>query len=73
MVVDAVIWGCRHPMRDVADTSLKILKNFMDRVPVSPMVFAQPFLNKFFLDILRHLFSIVTDTTHYSGGSAGSL
>lgn len=67
MVVDAIIWGCRHPMRDVADTALKILKNFVDRLPVSPSVFAQPFLAKFFLDILRHLFSIVTDTTHYSG------
>lgn len=67
MVVDAVIWGCKHPMRDVADTALKILRNLMERLAVSPAVFAQPFFASFFLDILRHLFSIVTDTTHYSG------
>ena len=24
LVVDAVVWGIKHPMRDVADTSLKV-------------------------------------------------
>lgn len=36
MVIDAVVWGFKHPMRDVADTALKTLKQLLEGVQAQP-------------------------------------
>lgn len=36
MVVDAVVWGFKHPMRDVADTALKTLKQLLEGAQATP-------------------------------------
>ena len=65
-VVDAIVWAFKHPIRHVAETGLKIMKQLLDKVVQAPD-FAQNFFAKFFLSILQHMFAVVTDSTHFSG------
>jgi len=65
MVIDAVVWAFKHPIRPVAETGLRIMKTMLDKVVLEPE-FAQNFFGRFYLSILQHLFSVATDNTHYS-------
>eukprot|EP00051_Salpingoeca_urceolata_P013954 m.176775 g.176775 ORF g.176775 m.176775 type:complete len:1074 (+) comp17952_c4_seq1:181-3402(+) len=73
MVVDAIVWGFKHPMRNVADTSLKIMKDLLDNITHTPPEFSQPFYSKFYLQLLQHVFSVVTDSTLHSGLNLHSI
>ena len=53
-------------MRNVADTGLDILYVLLQNV-ASEEVAAQSFYQTFFTDILQHIFSIVTDSSHTAG------
>eukprot|EP00730_Choanoeca_flexa_P018270 TRINITY_DN8877_c0_g1_i1.p1 TRINITY_DN8877_c0_g1~~TRINITY_DN8877_c0_g1_i1.p1 ORF type:complete len:1093 (+),score=360.10 TRINITY_DN8877_c0_g1_i1:50-3280(+) len=66
MVIDAIVWGFQHPMRNVADTSLRIMKELLEKLQRDPNM-AQQFYSTFYTDILQHLFSVATDSAHLSG------
>ena len=53
-------------MRNVADTGLDILYVLLQNVAGEEAA-AQSFYQTFFTDILQHIFSIVTDSSHTAG------
>lgn len=65
MVVQAIIWGFQHPIRNIAETSLRILLELLSKVAESGD-FAQTFYGTFFLTIMEAVLVVVTDSLHYS-------
>ncbi|KZC10900.1 PREDICTED: exportin-1 [Dufourea novaeangliae] len=65
LVLDSIIWAFKHTMRNVADTGLQILYQLLQNVENEPA--AQSFYRTYFTDILQHIFSVVTDTSHIAG------
>jgi exportin-1 len=53
-------------MRNVADTGLQILYQLLQNISANEAA-AQAFYQTYFTDILQHIFSVVTDTSHTAG------
>lgn len=53
-------------MRNVADTGLDILNHLLINIENNEQA-AQSFYQTYFTDILQHVFSVVTDTSHTPG------
>ena len=66
LVLDAVIWAFKHTMRNVADTGLNILYQMLQNVAQETDA-AQSFYQTYYTDILQHIFSVVTDSSHTAG------
>ncbi|XP_067010066.2 exportin-1 [Anabrus simplex] len=66
LVLDSIIWAFKHTMRNVADTGLQILYQLLQNVEAHDQA-AQSFYQTYFTDILQHIFSVVTDTSHTAG------
>ncbi|KAK2194302.1 hypothetical protein NP493_116g05018 [Ridgeia piscesae] len=66
LVLDSVIWAFKHTMRNVADTGLGILYQMLQNVAMEDAA-AQSFYQTYYTDILQHLFSVVTDSSHTAG------
>eukprot|EP00039_Didymoeca_costata_P002024 m.57035 g.57035 ORF g.57035 m.57035 type:complete len:1053 (+) comp11077_c0_seq1:252-3410(+) len=64
-VIHAIIWGFQHPIRHVAETSLKILYDIICKVNEAGK-FAQLFYSKYYLMIMESIFTVMTDSLHYS-------
>ncbi|XP_014250231.1 exportin-1 [Cimex lectularius] len=63
LVLDSIIWAFKHTMRNVADTGLQILRLLLVNIDEHKEV-AQSFYTTYFTDILQHILSVVTDTSH---------
>lgn len=64
LVLDSVIWGFKHSMRNVAEISLQILQRLLQHIANdTPQEAAQSFYQTFFLDLLEHVFSVATDSS----------
>lgn len=63
LVLDSIIWAFKHTMRNVADTGLQILLKLLQNVESHEQA-AQSFYQTYLTDILQHVFSVVTDTSH---------
>ena len=63
LVLDSVVWAFKHTMRNVADTGLEILHGILRNIQSHPQA-AQTFYQSFYIVILQHIFSVVTDTSH---------
>ncbi|KAA8593140.1 hypothetical protein FQN60_018595 [Etheostoma spectabile] len=66
LILDSIIWAFKHTMRNVADTGLQILYTLLQNVSGEEAA-AQSFYQTYFCDILQHIFSVVTDTSHTAG------
>eukprot|EP00118_Oscarella_pearsei_P024873 m.306992 g.306992 ORF g.306992 m.306992 type:complete len:1067 (+) comp41797_c0_seq1:376-3576(+) len=66
LVMDAVIWAFKHTMRNVADTGLQILHLMLLCIKKMDQV-AQSFYQAYYIDVLQHILSVVTDTSHTAG------
>ncbi|XP_041839886.1 exportin-1 [Melanotaenia boesemani] len=66
LILDSIIWAFKHTMRDVADTGLQILYTLLQNVSAEEAA-AQSFYQTYFCDVLQHIFSVVTDTSHTAG------
>ena len=66
LVLDSIIWAFKHTMRNVADTGLDILYTLLQNI-AGEEVAAQSFYQTYFTDILQHLFSVITDSSHTAG------
>lgn len=53
-------------MRNVADTGLQILHQLLQNIEQHDQA-EQSFYQTYFTDILQHIFSVVTDTSHTAG------
>ncbi|XP_066917047.1 exportin-1-like [Clytia hemisphaerica] len=63
LVLDSVIWAFKHTMRGVADTGLDVLHGILLNIQSHPQA-AQTFYQQYYIMILQHIFSVVTDTSH---------
>ncbi|XP_023268187.1 exportin-1-like [Seriola lalandi dorsalis] len=66
LILDSIIWAFKHTMRNVADTGLQILYTLLQNVSAEEAA-AQSFYQTYFCDVLQHIFSVVTDTSHTAG------
>lgn len=66
LVLDSVIWAFKHTMRNVADTGLEILNGILLNIQNHSSA-AQTFYQSYYVMILQHIFSVVTDTSHTAG------
>lgn len=66
LVLDSVIWAFKHTMRNVAETGLHILFRLLKNVEEHPQA-AQSFYQTYLCDMLQHVFSVATDTSHAAG------
>ncbi|CAB4067879.1 XPO1 [Lepeophtheirus salmonis] len=66
LVLDSIIWAFKHTMRNVADTGLNILLQLLRNVSMHPDA-AQSFYQTYYTDIVQHVFSVVTDSSHTAG------
>lgn len=66
LVLDSIIWAFKHTMRNVADTGLQILYQLLLNIEQHEQA-GQSFYQTYFTDILQHVFSVVTDTSHTAG------
>ena len=67
LVLDSIIWGFKHTMRNVADTGLSILYQMLQNVAQADPSATQSFYQTYYTDILQHIFSVVTDSSHSAG------
>jgi len=66
LVLDSIIWAFKHTMRNVANIGLNILYQLLQNISQVDGA-AQQFYQLYFTDILQHVFSVVTDTSHTAG------
>jgi exportin-1 len=66
LVLDSIIWAFKHTMRDVADIGLEILLKLLQNVREHEEA-AQSFYQAYYLEIMQHVFAVVTDTSHIAG------
>jgi len=66
LVLDSIIWAFKHTMRNVAHTGLSILYQLLQNITLIDDA-AQKFYQMYFTDILQHVFSVGTDTSHTAG------
>ena len=66
LVLDSIIWAFKHTMRNVADTGLQILLQLLQNM-MNHKEAANDFYRTYYTDILQHIFSVVTDSSHTAG------
>lgn len=66
LVLDSIIWAFKHTMRNVADVGLQILYQLLQNIGQEEAA-SQSFYQTYYTDIMQHLFSVVTDTSHTAG------
>jgi len=66
LVLDSIIWAFKHTMRNVADTGLQILYQLLQNISTHQEA-ASSFYQTYYTDILQHIFSVVTDSSHSAG------
>lgn len=67
LILDSIIWAFKHTMRNVADTGLRILFNLLENMSKEDVVYSNMFYQTYYTDIMQHMFSVVTDTSHTAG------
>ncbi len=67
LVLDSIIWAFKHTMRDVAEIGFEILLKLLQNVRENAGEVAQGFYQAYYLEIMQHVFSVVTDTSHIAG------
>ncbi|XP_065919599.1 exportin-1-like [Dysidea avara] len=60
--LDSIIWGFKHTMRNVAEIGLQILLELLHNVETSTV--AQSFYQSYLLELIEHMFSVITDSSH---------
>lgn len=66
LVLDSIIWAFKHTMRNVADTGLQILFQLLQNMSKNETA-SNDFYKTYYTDILQHIFSVVTDSSHTAG------
>jgi exportin-1 len=69
LVIDSVVWGFKHTMRDIADTGLQICGELVQNVSCTDPSIAGGFYQTYYLSILQDIFFVLTDRDHKSGKS----
>jgi exportin-1 len=67
LVIDSIVWGFKHTMRDIADTGLLICGELVDNVSRTDPSISGGFYQNYYLSILQDIFFVLTDRDHKSG------
>ncbi|CAO3607736.1 unnamed protein product [Cunninghamella blakesleeana] len=67
LVVDSIVWGFKHTMRDIADVGLQICYELISNFSRNDPNIAGVFYQNYFLSILQDIFFVLTDRDHKSG------
>ncbi|XP_048585879.1 exportin-1 isoform X3 [Nematostella vectensis] len=65
LVLDSIVWAFKHTMRNVADTGLHILYSLLKNMEAEEA--SQSFYQTYYITIVQHVLSVVTDTSHTAG------
>lgn len=66
LVLDSIIWAIKHTMRNVADIGHQSLEALLENIAQDEEAM-QKFYQNYCLDILQHLFSVITDPSLTAG------
>eukprot|EP00163_Fabomonas_tropica_P004111 TRINITY_DN1363_c0_g1_i1.p1 TRINITY_DN1363_c0_g1~~TRINITY_DN1363_c0_g1_i1.p1 ORF type:complete len:1060 (+),score=349.96 TRINITY_DN1363_c0_g1_i1:415-3594(+) len=72
LVIDSVVWAMKHTEPNISETGLKILNELFQQI-VKTGQSSQFFFQNFYLDLIRDVFAIMTDTLHRPGLKLQSL
>ncbi|VEL35167.1 unnamed protein product [Protopolystoma xenopodis] len=61
LILDSIIWAMKHTMRQVSETGLNILQRMLVNMSNAEGEKHQIFFRNFFMDIMQHMFAIITD------------
>ncbi|ORX53573.1 nuclear export factor CRM1 [Hesseltinella vesiculosa] len=67
LVVDSIVWGFKHTMRDIADVGLQICYELIQNISQTDASVSGGFYQSYFLSILQDIFFVLTDRDHKSG------
>eukprot|EP00731_Ephydatia_muelleri_P027685 Em0019g558a len=62
LLMDAFVWGFKHTMRNVAEIGQDILLVLLQKFATHPS--GTQFFQTYLLDLMQHVFSVLTDTSH---------
>lgn len=62
LVLDSIIWSIKHTMRNVAEVGHQTLLAFLENIATNDEIM-QTFYQTYCLEILQHLFSVITDAS----------
>lgn len=65
LVVDSIVWAFRHTERNIADTGLNLLLEMLGMLAASE--YATRFHQTYYVQLLREIFAVMTDTFHKPG------
>lgn len=66
LVLDSIIWAIKHTMRNVADIGHQTLYALLENIATNDEAM-QTFYQSYCIDILQHLFSVITDPSLTAG------
>ncbi|KAF9438397.1 Karyopherin transporter [Entomortierella beljakovae] len=67
LIMDSVVWGFKHTMRDIADMGLSICLDIINQFAEGDVIIANQFYQGYFLNMLNDIFYVLTDNNHKSG------
>jgi len=67
LIVDSIVWGFKHTMREIADLGLQICLELLGNFSKTDVDIASEFYRRYYLSILQDVFFVLTDTDHKSG------
>lgn len=62
LLMDSIVWAFKHTMRNVAEIGLNILLTLLQKFSRDQM--GTQFFQTYFIDLMQHIFSVVTDSSH---------
>ncbi|KAJ3332106.1 Karyopherin transporter [Blyttiomyces sp. JEL0837] len=73
LVLDSIVWGFKHTMRDISDLGLTICLELIHNFAKSDPAICNAFFQTYYLSILQDIFFVLTNTFHKSGFKLQSL
>ncbi|PVU89531.1 hypothetical protein BB559_003322 [Furculomyces boomerangus] len=67
LLVDSIVWGFKHTTRDIADLSLLILLDMINKFSIAEPTVANAFFKTFYIPLLQDILYVLTDSDHKSG------
>ncbi|KAH8549901.1 nuclear export factor CRM1 [Umbelopsis sp. PMI_123] len=67
LIIDSIIWGFKHTMREISEISLEICYELIQNVSRCGPSVSDAFYQSYYLCIMQDVFFVLTDTDHKSG------
>ena len=62
LLMDSIVWAFKHTMRNVAEIGLNVLLLLLQKFSMDQV--GTQFFQTYFVDLMQHMFSVVTDSSH---------